>query len=68
MSDDSARLIIELFCGRIVRDSRGQRHVYLEDDEELEALRALARLLRTTQPLDLGLRFLIADLIDPEMR
>jgi hypothetical protein len=65
--NDAKRLIIELLCGRVGRDSRGLLRVdYLEGDEELEARRALARMLKTSLPLDFGLRFLIADLIDPD--
>lgn len=65
--NDAKRLIIELLCSRIVHDSRGLSRIdYLEGDEELEARRALARMLKTSLPLDLGLRFLIADLIDPD--
>jgi hypothetical protein len=60
--------IIGLLCGRTTRDERGLLHTYLKDgsDEEKEARRALARLLRTSRPLDLGVRYIIADLIDPD--
>jgi hypothetical protein len=37
---------------------------HLKDDSE--ARRALACKLRSARPLDLGLRFLLADLIDPD--
>jgi hypothetical protein len=63
------QLVIHLLCGRIVR-SKGQvpRTVYLKDGspEEREARQALARMLRTTLPLDLGVRFLLADMTDPD--
>jgi hypothetical protein len=63
------QLVIQLLCGHIVRNKHQVPHtVYLKDGspEEQEARRALARILRTSLPLDLGLRFLIADLIDPD--
>lgn len=63
------QLIIHLLCGRTVRNKRQvPRTVYLKEGspEELEARRALARELRKSTPLDLGLRFLIADLVDPD--
>jgi hypothetical protein len=61
--------IIELLSGRTVQDQRDlPQQVYLEEGgaEELEARRALARELRTSIPLNLGLRFLLANLIDPD--
>jgi hypothetical protein len=61
--------IVNLLSGRVVRNKRGlPQVVYLKEGsaEELEARRALARVLRTSKPLDLGLRFCIADLIDPD--
>jgi len=61
--------IIDLLCGHTVQDQRDlAQQVYLEEGsaEELEARRALARELRTSIPLNLGLRFLLAELIDPD--
>ena len=60
------QLINLLLCGRIAR--KPHQEPYLKDGstEELEARRALARLLRTSLPLDLGVRFVLADLIDPD--
>src|SRR5690349_6744675 len=60
------QLIISLLCGRIAREKH--QEAYLKDGsiEELEARRALTRLLRTSRPLDLGVRFVLADLIDPD--
>ena len=63
------QLVIHLLCGHIIRNKHQvPRTVYLKDGspEELEARRALARELRKSTPLDLGLRFLIADLVDPD--
>ena len=62
-------LIIALLCGRKTNDKHGLPKItYLKenDDEELEVRRALADHLRYAHPLDLGLRFIIADLIDPD--
>jgi hypothetical protein len=69
MTEDEKRQIVDLLCGPSVRDEHGlTRQSYLRDGspEELAARRALARLLRTSSPLDLGLRFVLADLIDPD--
>jgi hypothetical protein len=63
------QLVIQLLFGRIVRNKHQvPRTVYLKEGspEELEARRALARMLRTSLPLDLGVRFLLADMIDPD--
>jgi hypothetical protein len=68
MTEDQKR-IIELLCGRTVQDKHGlPQQVYLKEGstEELEARRALARELRTSIPLNLSLRFAIAELIDPD--
>lgn len=62
-------LIVELLCGRTVHDMHGLSEViYLEEGsyQELEARRALANVLRSSKPLDLGLRTLLADLFDPD--
>jgi hypothetical protein len=59
-----------LLCGRLARDRRGLPHtIYLKHNsaEEKEARRALARYLRTSLPLDLGVRFVLGDLIDPDL-
>jgi len=67
MTDEE--LIVHLLCGREVQDKHGlATQVYLEDGspEELEARRALARMLRSSRPLDLGLRVVLADLVDPD--
>ena len=61
--------IIELICGREAKDKHGlPTRIYLKEGspEELEARRALARMLRSTRPLDLGLRYILADMIDPD--
>ena len=61
--------IVELLCGRAIKDKRGlSRQSYLKEDgaKEKEARRALARRLRTARPLDLGMRHLLADLLDPD--
>ncbi len=42
-------------------------HADSEADED-EARRLLADLLRTTHPLDLGLRFALGDLFDPDLK
>lgn len=68
LTNDQER-IIELICGRETKDKRGlPTRVYLKEGspEELEARRALARMLRSTRPLDLGLRYVLADMIDPD--
>jgi hypothetical protein len=62
-------LILYLLCGRMVWDECGlPTQIYLKDGspEELEARRALARMLRSSQPLDLGLKGVLADLVDPD--
>jgi hypothetical protein len=68
MTSDEKR-IIELLCGRSARDGRGcLRVTYFRkgSPDELEARRALARMLKTSLPLDPGLRFVLADLFDPD--
>jgi hypothetical protein len=68
MNRDPKR-IVELLGGRTVPGKRGlPQRTYLKDgsDEEKEARRALARELRSSAPLNLGLRFILADLIDPD--
>jgi hypothetical protein len=68
MTSDEKR-IIELLCGRSERDGRGlPRVTYLSEgsSEETEARRALAQMLKTSLQLDLGLRGILADLIDPD--
>lgn len=68
MNRDHKR-IIHLLCGRTVQDKRGlPQQRYLKDGsaDEKEARRALARELRTSLPLDVSLRFAIAELIDPD--
>jgi hypothetical protein len=57
-STDAAdiELIRDLLCGRSVeRDAR-----------YLDAKRALARMLRSSKPLDLTVRFALAELLDPD--
>jgi hypothetical protein len=61
--------IIDLLCGRTVQDKRGlpqQRYLKNGSAEELEARRALVRYLRKSRPIDLGIRWVIADLVDPD--
>ena len=68
MRDDQRR-ILDLLAGRRVLDKRGlPQTTYLKEGsaKEVEARRALARELRTSRPLDIGLKFLLADLIDPD--
>lgn len=68
MTRDQQR-IVHLLCGRTVQDKHGlPRQSYLRNGstDEKEARRALARVLRTTVPLEVGLRFIIAELIDPD--
>jgi hypothetical protein len=68
LTEDQKR-ILDLVFGRTVHDERGLPHkIYLVEGspEALEARRALARELRTSLPLDLGLRSAIADMIDPD--
>ncbi|WFU37600.1 hypothetical protein QA640_24340 [Bradyrhizobium sp. CB82] len=68
MTKDQER-IIELICGRAAQDRHGlPTRIYLKEGspEYLEARRALARMLRSSTPLDLGLRCILADLIDPD--
>jgi hypothetical protein len=48
--------IIDLLAGRLKEGS----------DNELKARRALARMLKTSLPLDQGVRSILADLIDPD--
>src|SRR3954447_83525 len=64
------QLVIALLCGRQVHDRRGlpRPPVYLKEGsaDELEARRAFERLLRTSRPLDHGLRVVLADLISPD--
>jgi hypothetical protein len=68
MTKDQER-IVELLCGRAEQDQHGlPAHIYMQDGsaEELEARRALARLLRSSTPIEIGLRCILADLIDPD--
>jgi hypothetical protein len=68
MTSDAKR-VLELLCGRVERDGRGLlRVVYLKEGtpNEVKARRALARMLKTSLPLDLGVRSVLADLIDPD--
>jgi hypothetical protein len=69
MTDD-AKHIAELLVGRVIRDGRGlPRNEYLKEGaaEEKEARRALAKLLRNpSRRLDTGLRWALAELIDPD--
>ena len=61
--------IIDLLCGRTVQDKHGlprQRYLGNGSPDEKKACKALARELRTSRPLDLGIRFILADLIDPD--
>jgi hypothetical protein len=62
--------IVALLCGRLSRDRRGLPHaIYMKhySAEEIEARRALARMLRTSLPLDSGVRFVLGDLFDPDL-
>jgi hypothetical protein len=68
MTRDEERTIA-LICGREAKDKHGlPTRIYLKEGspEELEARQALARMLRSSRPLDLGLRCILADMIDPE--
>jgi hypothetical protein len=61
--------IIALLLGREEQDKRGlPTRVYLKEgsEEELEARRALACEFRSSEPLDRGLRNVLADLLDPD--
>ena len=60
------QLIISLLCGRIARKTHQEAYLKEGSTEELEARRALARLLRTSLPLGLGVRFVLANLIDTD--
>jgi hypothetical protein len=64
MSDSDLQLATMLLGGFIKQD----RTRYLEEgtSEELDARRALARLLRSNRPLDRQLRTSLADLLDPD--
>lgn len=67
-TEDETR-IVRLLCGHTVTNKRGRpQQVYLKDGsaEEKEARRALARYLRTSRPIDLGVCRAIADLLDPD--
>jgi hypothetical protein len=66
--DRDQGLVRWLLNGISVRKhGRVTREVYPEaGSEEKTARRALARILRTSKPLDLGLRLCIADLVDPD--
>jgi hypothetical protein len=58
-----------MLLGRTVQNARGlPETVYLQEgsEEELEARRALARELGSSKPLDLGLRFILAHMVDPD--
>lgn len=64
-----AKLIVDLLCGQSVQDKHGlPRRVYLKDGspEELKARRALARYLRTSRPIDFGVRWTLAAMVDPD--
>jgi len=68
MSGDH-QLIRDLLGGRVVRTPRGSLQLqYLKEGsaEEKEARHALARMLRSSRPIDLGVRYLIAAMIDPD--
>ena len=68
MTPDQNR-ILELISGRRVHPKRGlRRTAYLKEGcaDELEARRALARELRKSSPLDLGVRLILADMVDPD--
>lgn len=68
-TDADKKLIAELLTGRVTRDKCGlPRTVYLKpgSDEEKKARRALVRYLKTTLPPELDVKFVIAELIDPE--
>ncbi len=68
MSDSDLRLARALLDGFVERNARGRlRTDYLKraSPEELNARRAMARLLRGDQPLDRQLRESLAGLFDP---
>jgi hypothetical protein len=55
-----------LLAGDFVRDQKGlPTRSYLKGNSEIEARRALARLLRSQKPLDSSLRQMLASLFDP---
>lgn len=60
-------LIVTLLCGNAMHDDSDPPQYLAEGSaEEKEARRALARMLRTSLPLDQGVRGILADLIDPD--
>jgi hypothetical protein len=61
--------IVELLGGHLEQSKRGRwqrRYLRKGSAEEKHARRALAKVLRTAKPLDLGLRWYLADLVDPD--
>jgi hypothetical protein len=68
MSQSDLPLARALLDGYVEEDRRGRRHSkYLKrgSREELDARRAMARLLRSKNPLERQLRDSLADLFDP---
>ena len=69
MSDGDAEAARRLLGGFIVTDKRNRLHrKYLKERsaKERNARRAIARLLRSKEPLDRQLRVSLADLFDPD--
>jgi hypothetical protein len=69
MANSDLELALHLLHGRIEEDAGGRlRTVYLEEGTALErdARRALAKLLRSKDPLDEEIRFWLAGLFDPQ--
>lgn len=62
--------VVKLLVGQVDNESQQRpRTVYFEDGspEEQEALRSLARFLRSEKPLDVNIRHMLADLLDPSL-
>jgi hypothetical protein len=69
MANSDLELAVHLLHGRIEEDAGGRfRWVYLEEGtaRERDARRALAKLLRSKDPLDEQIRYWLAGLFDPQ--
>jgi len=69
MSDSDLQSVRALLDGYVEEDLQGRRRTkYLKpgDPDELDARRALARLLRSSAPLERQLRDSLAGLVDPD--
>jgi hypothetical protein len=69
MANSDLELAQDLLRGRIEQGAGGRlRSVYLNEGtaRERDARRALAKLLRSKDPLDEQIRFLLAGLLDPQ--